>query len=387
MATPSPYPPPGTWGPTPRPERRHLSYPQFLARSVTIAVLAPFVLGALAVVSLLPLIVLAVAIGDSGTVVSSDDRVGATSHVAGNDGATAIVLAVPIEGPIVTGESGDGLFGGGTTSGYETKRLLQRAARDPDVRAVVLEMNTPGGTVAGAAAIADGVAALKAAGKPVFAHVSDISASGGVWAMAPADRIIVDPGALVGSIGVILGPLRQYKGVTAVDDGLFGGGVEVDPARGSIDEVVITAGTSKDLGNPYRPLTTAERASLQTAVDSAYRLFVDHVARNRPKLSTERIRGEVGALIYAADDAVRLGLADSTGSIDDAYGAAADAAGLTRWDVRRPDSGGLFDSLFGVRLPWTQRSAPVPDLASLCGPRLVPLAFTGDLTAVCSARR
>ncbi len=385
MATPSPYPPPGY--DTPRPERRHLSYPQFLARAVTIAALAPFVLGALAVVSLLPLILLAVAVGSGGPATSSDERVGATSHVAGTDGASAMVLAVPVEGPILTGEAGGGLFGGGSTSGYETKRLLLRAARDPDVRAVVLEMNTPGGTIAGSAAIADGVAALKAAGKPVIAHVSDLSASGGVWAMAPADTIIVDPGALVGSIGVILGPLRQYKGVTAIDDGFLSGGVEVDPTKGSIDEVVITAGTSKDLGNPYRPLTAAERASLQTAVDSSYGLFVDHVAKNRPQLSAERIRSEVGALIYAAADAVRIGLVDKTGSADDAYAAAAAAAGLTRWDVRRPDSGGFFDSLFGVRLPWTERATAPPDLSSLCGPRLVPLAFSGDLNAVCGARR
>jgi protease-4 len=389
MTSPS-YPPSGGWAPAPvapRPERRHLSYGQFLARAVTITVLAPLALVALSVITLLPLIAIGVVLGSGTPAVDDGDRIGATEHVTGDDGADAVVLAVPISGPIVTDGGGGGLFGGAVTDGYATRDLLQRAARDPDVRAVVLELNTPGGTVSGAAAIADGVAAVVAAGKPVHAHVADISASGGVYAMVGADRILADRGALVGSIGVILGPIRQVRGVTAVSDGILGGGVEVDPAKGSIDEVVFTAGTSKDIGNPYRPLTSAERSSLQNVVDSAYRTFVDHVATNRPMLSAERIRTELGAFIYSADDAVRLGLVDAVGTREQAYEEAAKAASLSSWDVRRPSGGGLFDSLFGVRLPWTERSAPAADLGSLCGPQVAALAFSGDLSAVCGSTR
>jgi protease IV len=313
--------------------------------------------------------------------VASDRSVGPTKHLGGDDGADEVVLVVPVRGPITANSSGGGLFGGLVTSGYDTKKHLQRAARDRSVRAVVLELSTPGGSVSGSQAIADGLLAVKEAGKPVYAHVTEISASGGVWSMVPADQVFADEGSLIGSIGVLFGPFRQYTGVVAVDDGILGGGVET---TGGVDEFYITGGTGKDVGNPYRPLTEAERARLQTLIDTTYDRFVEHVAGYRPLLPAARIRTELGAQLYEASEAVDIGLIDGVGPREQTWDEAAKAAGLERFDVREIDeSTGFLDALFGADAKTPARA----DLSGLCGTGAGVVAFYGDLSGTCAAWR
>ena len=174
-----------------------------------------------------------------------------TEYVAGERSADTRLVAVPVIGPILGEDRGGGGFlsaATGVTYGYSVKEKLLELAEDDDVDGILLEMDTPGGTVVGSKAIADGVADYQArTGKPVVAYVGGFSASGGVYAMADADEIVADHGTLIGSIGVIFGPFVRYNDITAVDNGILFGGVETS---GGIEFEFLTAGRSKDSARP-----------------------------------------------------------------------------------------------------------------------------------------
>jgi protease-4 len=398
---PPPYPPgyppgqPGAGGPpgwftyayapAPPAERRHLSYGQFLGRLATVVVLAPLAFVLPFVGLFLMIAVLGAALGGA-TVTTDLGEVGATEHIAGEEGAQRVVLVVDVDGPIIDEGSGS-LFGGAVTGGYDLKDTLVAAAAEPDVRAVVLRVSSPGGTIPGSEAIAAGVEAVKKAGKPVVAHVTGLAASGGVWAMVPADEIIADEGSLVGSIGVLFGPLSEFRDVVAIDGGLFGTGVET---TGGITQTFITAGRGKDVGNPFRPLTDDERAMLQRAVDLSYERFVAHVAASRPGLTEAEIRQELGAGIFDAVDARDAGLIDGIGPREDAYERAAELANLApgAYDVRATTLDlGFFGSLFARAGLERRVDAPAADLTSLCGPEAGSVAYAGDLAGLCASTR
>jgi protease-4 len=314
-------------------------------------------------------------VSGAGASADEDDPIGSTEHIDGVDGADDLVLVIDVEGVILADAGGAGPFGGLLAGGMSIKEQLEAAADDDDVDAVILRLNTPGGSVVGSELITDGVTAVQAAGKPVIAHVTEISASGGMWAMAPADRIVASNGSLIGSIGVILGPLSRYTDVVAVDDGLLGGGVET---TGGIDQFFVTAGDGKDAGNPFRDLTPSEQAMFQALVDGSYDDFVDHVASNR-QISREAIVDELGAGVFTATDAVENGLVDETGNFDRAHEIAAELAELVgEYDVREvtPDLG-FLGFLFAEDEP--ERA----DVSSICSSTPMAHAYFGDLGTWC----
>ncbi|MFK7918789.1 MAG: S49 family peptidase [Ilumatobacter sp.] len=358
------------------PARDHLSYGQFLGRAVTAALVAPLGL-IVATFAFFALIAgcAAVVSGASGSA-TDDGPISSTEHIDGVEGADNVILVVDVEGVILADAGGAGPFGGLLAGGDDIKEQLEAAADDSDVDAVILRLNTPGGSVVGSELISDGVAAVQAAGKPVVAHVTEISASGGMWAMAPADRIVASNGSLIGSIGVILGPLSRYTDVVAVDGGLLGSGVET---TGGIDQFFITAGTGKDAGNPFRDLTTSEQEMFQALVDGSYDDFVDHVATNR-SLDPSTITDELGAGVFTASDAVENGLVDETGNFDRAQAVAAELAGIVGdFDVREvtPDFG-LLGFLFASNEPQPA------DVSGICSSTPTAHLYFGDLGAWCA---
>jgi protease IV len=381
---PPPPPPPPSHRPegTPQSHRpepsRPLSFGQFLARTTAAAAVA------VASIGLVTLVSLVATAGVISQMFSSPAPTGpfdSATSVGGTAGAQDWVLVIPVEGPILA-TGGGGLLN--ATGGAEVRDLLVKAAETDHIKAVVLELSTPGGTIPGSIDIADGVRAVQAAGKPVVAYVRDLSASGGMWAMAPADRIVAHPGSVVGSIGVIFGPLRYYDTPTAIDDGVFGGGVVTE---GGIEEFYITAGTGKDLGNPFRRMTEAERSALQRHVNGSYDAFVAHVSTYRD-LDEAVIRDDIGAMVFRADEAVRLGLVDEVGNRDRAWAAAAEAAGLESFDVRTVSfSTGLFESLFGASAEEVMAARTTSGVASLCATTAYTHAYYGDLSAACRVVR
>ena len=231
----------------------------------------------------------------------------------GDKDSNNAIMQVDIKGPILTHKP-DGDSGGffsviqNVAYGYEIKEQLLEAAKNDDIKAVMLFVTTPGGSIVGSQAIHDGVLAVKAAGKPVVAYVDTISASGGVWSTAGADKIFADHGSIIGSVGVNFGNVMFFDEPTALDAGLFGGGVTT---RNGIKTEFIGAGLGKDLGNPFRPMTEREKSLIEATANEFYEKFLDHVVANRG-MDRQALIEQHGAMIYANDLAEGFGYIDGT---------------------------------------------------------------------------
>jgi len=309
------------------------------------------------------------------------------SFVAGDVSSNNKLLEIPISG-IILGERQESDFfqalgGYDLTYGYDIKEQLKQASEMEDIKGVLLNIQSPGGTIFGTKAITDGITQYRqATSKPVVAYVGSIAASGGYWVASSADQIVADLGTTLGSIGVIAGPFKYYDQVTSEDGGAFMGGVVT---QGGVETTYITAGSSKDLGNPYRRLTTREISTLQTGVNNAYEYFVTDVGKSR-YLDPEFIKDEVGALIYDEQQAKELHLIDKVGSKQDAEQELANLAVLKDdYQVVR-DSGS--NSLFGDLGVMMSRSFGNPSLNSssnsgACVLATLPLAYHGDVSVLC----
>ncbi|MCA9370270.1 S49 family peptidase [Candidatus Woesebacteria bacterium] len=317
--------------------------------------------------------------GASDAEFSGDER--AYSFVAGQRDADTTFVSIPVRG-VILGEPAEteqflgSFLSEGVVYGYEIKEELYDLARDDDVAGVILELNSPGGTIYGSQAIADGVAYYtETTGKPVHAFISSTAASGGYWVAASADTITADMGTSIGSIGVIMGPFKYYNGVIGEDGGAFVGGVETS---GGVETEYITAGAYKDIGNPYRQMSEEERVVLQQGVDNAYTQFVQYIASQR-QLEPAVITGQIGALVYDEIQAEELGLIDSRGSKQAAYTLLAQSVGIEEYQIVTSDRGGVFDTLFSeVRARFPQQRA-----AGCLFSRNTILAYHGSPNSLC----
>lgn len=331
-------------------------------------------------------------LGFSGAVAASTS--GKQTHLTtldtvwGKDTAASKIRAIPVTGPIMTAEgAGGGLALQTGTYGYEVAQVIDELeAKDAD--ALVLVMDTPGGTVTGAKAISDSIDRYRArTGKKAFAFVQGMSASGGMYAMSGADEVISDYGTLIGHVGVIMGPFEHYTNVTSAGS-LLTGTVTAD----KIDSGYITAGKGKDIGNPFREMTPEERAMLQANIDEEYAGFVRHVSTKRD-IPEAKIVNELGAGIFAPAKAKEVGYIDDIMNRDEAMKHFATAAGLDPANTKVEQAGqpGLFESLMGAKArPWGVAPAaqpvggqPARATASFCTNNRTPLAWHGDLAAVC----
>ena len=323
-----------------------------------------------------------------GMLLNSITKDGASTsleRVWGTEGASGHLRAIRISGTIMT-DAADGALLSSGTYGYEVADQLDSLKTD-QADGVVLLVNTPGGTITGSKAIADAITRYRErTGKPVLVHVEGSSTSGGVYSTATANEIIADHGSMIGSIGVILGPLPRYKDVVATGSTLLQQGITT---TGGISQEYITAGSGKDLNNPYRDLTEQERQRLQAMVDDDYEIFVAEVAAGR-KLDPQRIRNEFGAGIFSARQAVNIGLADAVMGRDEFFRHAATAAGLDpdKTVVERVAEPTGLSSLLGAKRAWGT-SLPLSALgdkavasASLCSVT-APITYAGDLSGVC----
>jgi protease-4 len=315
---------------------------------------------------------------------ASTEKLGQLEHIAGNGLSANQLLVIPVHGEIIGDADGDAAAGwsNSVTSGYDIKQKLYEAANHAEIKGVLLQINSPGGTIYGARAIADGVAHYRAQTKqPVYAHIEGVGASGAYWAAASTDRIIADYGSDIGSIGVIMGPFKYYDTVLSETGGLLDGGVIT---QNGIQSFSITAGTSKDVGNPYRRLTADEQHQLQLSVNNEYDQFVQYVSDHR-KIPTDTLRNQIGAMIYDNKTAQNLKLIDQTASREDTYTALAKAAQLGDKDfqvMREVQPIGLVQSLLGAVGVKPQTSAKSSfDTCSLTRSKL---AYYGSVTDLCA---
>ncbi|MCP4701995.1 MAG: S49 family peptidase [Gammaproteobacteria bacterium] len=310
-------------------------------------------------------------------------------HVLGEEESENSLLTLPIDG-VILGSPPVGspleFFGFGVTYGYGIQELLKEAEEDESIKGILLHMQTPGGTIFGAKAIFDGIKTYQdATGKPVLAYVEGISASGGVMAMVGADAIYADHGSLTGSIGVLGPSLTYFDKPTAIDGSVFSNGIVTE---GGIEHTMISAGRSKDLGNPFRRATSEEIKNLQQSIDSEYDAFVRHVADNRDNLDEAMIRGKMGAQIFGNKAAQEYGLIDGILNHNEAVAKLAEMAGVKDdFELIRPrkDSSSVWEMFVNtgksVSLEELQRRQVKRDICETAV--RVPLVYHGDLMKLC----
>jgi protease IV len=190
---------------------------------------------------------------------------------------------------------------------------LEKAAGDDKVKAIVVRINSPGGTVTASDIIFRELQSYKRTrGVPIIASMMDVAASGGYYIALAADTIVAHPTTVTGSIGVIM--------ITLNAEGLM--------QKIGLSANAIKSGERKDMGSPFRPLTPEERAIFQSVIDDLQRQFVAHLIERR-KLTPAAAATLADGRIYTADQALAHRLIDQIGYMPDALEVARRAAGLT----------------------------------------------------------
>ncbi len=224
---------------------------------------------------------------------------------SGSPGAGSIAV-VAIQGEIDGG--GSTLNGSGALE--FVSQQLRAAGESDDVKAVVLQIDSPGGSLNASDQLRHEVLALREKGKPIVVWAGGMMASGGYYIAVGSENIMASPTATVGSIGVMM---RHFQ----AEELLRRLGVKSDP---------ITSGAHKDIGSPFREMTPEERKLLQDYVDASHARFVEIVAEGR-KLAPDRVRQLADGSIFTAEAALGNRLVDRLGYIEDALAWAEKLAG------------------------------------------------------------
>lgn len=250
---------------------------------------------------------------------------------ATRDAADQIAL-IYAEGSIVDGFGG---VGSQVVAGDSVAQELRELRQDEDVKAIVLRVNSPGGSALASEVILRELQLAQADGYPVVVSMGNLAASGGYWIASSADRIFAEPTTITGSIGVF---------------GVFANLAELGDKVGINWETVKTSETA-DIFSESRPKSPAELATLQASVDQVYNLFLERVATGR-ELPRDRVAEIAQGRVWSGAAALELGLVDELGGLDEALAAAAELAELgDDWQLRQQDtedSWQLFIEQFGV---------------------------------------
>jgi protease-4 len=228
--------------------------------------------------------------------------------IENNIDKVAIVVA---KGTILDGDQKAGTIGGDSTA-----RLLRKARLDDSVKAVVLQIDSPGGSAFASEIIRQEVLQLQQAGKPVVASMSTYAASGGYWIAASTDKIIASPSTITGSIGVF-GMFMTYEN-------------SLDYIGVHSDGVGSTELTGFSVA---RPLAPEFGQILQRNVENTYGNFLSLVASSR-EMTVEEVDDVAQGRVWIGEDALELGLVDQLGTLEDAVSAAAEFAALEEYDTQ-----------------------------------------------------
>jgi len=222
------------------------------------------------------------------------------------------VLLIDISGTLTT-IAPDGLFPEPSLPA-RLKQELTKAAADDDIKALVLRINTPGGTVTSSDILYHELLEFKEKRQvPIIASIMDIGASGGYYVAMAADQIFAHPSTITGSIGVIM--------LTMNSQGLL--------EKVGIQPEAIVSGPKKSMGSPFRPMNEEERKIFQDVIDRLYARFLTVVEQGRPNLDKAQIRTLADGRIYTADLAKAEGLIDEIGYLDEAIERAQEHAQIT----------------------------------------------------------
>jgi protease IV len=258
--------------------------------------------------------------------VGKDEATGSFNQISADDYARIVDARKKIHdgsgsariGVIVaSGEIQDGKAPPGTIGGDSLSALIRRARLDNDIKAVVLRVDSPGGSVAASEEIYRELEALRAAGKPLVVSMGDLAASGGYYISAPANQIWASPATLTGSIGI-------FAVIPTINQTLSKVGISVD----GVGTTPLAGALTID-----RPLSSEASQLIQSQIDRGYQQFVDRVAEGRRE-TPQQIDAIGQGRVWAGADARRIGLVDRLGTLEDAVEAAAQLAKLTRYQVQ-----------------------------------------------------
>ncbi len=226
---------------------------------------------------------------------------------ADTGGTIAVIFA---NGAIMDGEETPGNVGGDTTASQ-----IRDARLDPKVKAIVLRVNSPGGSVNASEVIRAELAAARAAGKPVVVSMGGMAASGGYWISTPATYIVASPSTLTGSIGI-------FGVINTVENSLSSIGVHSDGVSTSpLADISMTKALSPEV-----------QQMMQLSIEYGYKRFITLVADAR-KRTPEQIDKIAQGHVWTGEDAKANGLVDSLGDFDDAVAKAAELAKLKQWHL------------------------------------------------------
>lgn len=264
------------------------------------------------------------------------------------------IALIRIEGFISASGTGEDLFSGAGTSSEDAIKQLRRADKDRSVNAILMRVNSPGGTAAASEEIYIEVKRTK---KPVVVSIADVGASGAYLISSAADKIVAGYSSSVGSIGTIL-TIPNYQ--------------ELYKKLG-IDYVIISEGKYKSLGHPARPITKEEKRILQKQSRIVYEQFVENVAQSRG-ISREKVKEFANGLSFPGKQALEMDFIDKIGNYQDAVDQCAkmgkirgepiiveyEAQSIPRWLSQIFQGKGAW--LFNILAPRYLQSSPATNL-------------------------
>ncbi|HEY9855021.1 MAG TPA: signal peptide peptidase SppA [Stenomitos sp.] len=258
------------------------------------------------------------------------DRRGMGTAELADAGSGADIAMIDVYGTISDGKPDGGPFG---DSGASAIRLIKaiRAAEKDHVKAILLRINSPGGTAAASQMVYEELMRVRKAGKiKIVTSMGDMTASGGYYIAAASDHIMANPATTTGSIGVIL----HVQNVQKLFDKL------------GVGSTVIKSGAHKDILSPFRPMTRDEQALLQQLVNDTYQQFLQAVVAGR-KMPLDKLKPLADGRVFTGDLAQKVGLVDSLGNYEDAIvktGALAGIKGTPK--VRNYTSETFWEGIF-----------------------------------------
>ncbi len=235
------------------------------------------------------------------TPVASSSTLDETTVEPGSGFAPPKVVIIEVEGMLANARTG------GLLQAQENKlslftQQMDKAAGDPSVKAVVLRINSPGGTVTCSDTMYEMIKKFReTTRKPVIADTQEVTASGAYYVACGCDKIVAHPTSVVGSIGVIF---QTFE----VSDAM---------AKLGITSNAIASGPFKEMGSPFKRLQPDERALMQQMVDEYYARFLNVVTTNR-HIDPAHLKEATDGRVFSGEKAVEIGLADQTGLLDDA---------------------------------------------------------------------
>jgi len=272
-----------------------------------------------------------------------------------------MIAVIYAAGPIRRGRSGRGPMSGGAMGSDTVSAALRTAAADRRVRAIVLRVNSPGGSYVASDTIWREVVRARQAGTPIVVSMGDVAASGGYYISMAADAIVAQPGTITGSIGVLSGKPVTSSLLERV-------GITTDS---------VTVGAHADMFSTTRPFSEEEWAKINSWLDRIYADFTGKVAMGR-NMTQEQVHEIARGRVWTGADAAGIGLVDQLGGLDDAIALARRKAGLpdtapvrgyprtTPLDrLRRPESSEDYRAA-GARM-FTENWGPVWRLAAGAG--------------------